>query len=105
MKKVSLCTIALLAFVIGCVTGMAARNVLVPARAADEKGPTYAYEAVNMQEAFGLTGGSAEDHKELLNRFGSQGWRYAGSAGPFIYLERKIPANVGIIPADRTSNP
>jgi hypothetical protein len=78
----------LLALVVGCATGAAVDNIIVPARAAP--GASYEYQVVDVQASFGMTGGSAEKQAELLNRYGAEGWHVVGSLGAKLYLEREI---------------
>lgn len=78
----------LAALVIGCATGAAVDNLVVPARAAP--GPSYEYVVINAQAEFGLTGGSADKQQEALNRYGAEGWHIVGSLGTMIYLQREV---------------
>ena len=78
------------ALVIGCATGAAIDNLIVPARAAP--GPSYEYFTVDVQATLGMTGGSAEDQTQILNQYGAEGWRLVGSLGAKLYFERERPA-------------
>lgn len=77
----------LLALVVGCATGAAVDNFIVPARAAP--GPSYQYQVIDVQANFGMTGGNADKQAEALNKYGAEGWRVVGALGNKIYLERE----------------
>ena len=80
----------LLALIVGCATGAAVDNLIVPARAAP--GASYEYQVIDVQASFGMTGGSAEKQAAALNKYGAEGWHVVGALGNKIYLEREIGA-------------
>jgi hypothetical protein len=77
-----------LALVIGCATGAAIDNLIVPARAAP--GASYDYVVLDVQASFGMTGGSADDQTAALKKYGAEGWHVVGTLGNKVYLEREI---------------
>ena len=60
-----------LALCVGCATGVAVRDIVVPARAQNATGPTYDYQVVYLR---GL-----EAVQEAITKFGHEGWRLASS--------------------------
>jgi hypothetical protein len=67
-EPISNVTAVLLALVVGCATGVAVDDLIVPARAAP--GTSYQYQVIDVQASFGMTGGSADKQAEALNRYG-----------------------------------
>ncbi|MFO7566304.1 MAG: hypothetical protein R6X02_26915 [Enhygromyxa sp.] len=76
------------ALVVGCATGAAIDNLVVPARAAP--GATYDYEVLDIQASFGIAGGNAEQQAAVLKKYGAEGWRVVGALGNKVYLEREL---------------
>ena len=89
MTKSAVVTASFLSLVVGCVAGAGIRNVIVPARAAGAPSAVFEYRTVDLQATFGISAGDAAKNDELLNRFGREGWRLAGSLGRFHYFERQ----------------
>jgi hypothetical protein len=84
VRKTLIVTLALL---VGCATGVAMRDLVVPARAQGSAGPVYEYQAVQVLNP------TPEKVQEVLGRFGKEGWRYVGLAGawdlgPILAFER-----------------
>ncbi len=75
-----------LGLMVGCAAGVAVKDIVVPARAANQGGPVYEYKVVN------LGWSSAEEAQNLLNRFGHEGWRVAAEAGAYVTFERSYAA-------------
>jgi len=82
-----------LALCVGCATGVAIRDLVVPARAQGQTGPSYEYDVVNANIF------RVEERKQVLARYGREGWRLvtatrAHSAGfdhDMLYFERQLP--------------
>jgi hypothetical protein len=72
----------LLALTIGCATGAAVRDIVAPARAQGQAGPSYEYDIVdyNMWSA-----------KDTVNKYGRQGWRLVQVSNAGFYFERQLP--------------
>ena len=62
-----------LALCVGCATGVAVRDIVVPARAQNATGPTYDYQYVHVAR------GHADEVQGTLSKFGREGWRLASS--------------------------
>lgn len=71
---------------VGCATGVAVRDLVVPARAQGQTGPSYEYDLVNT-DTF-----SAQKRKQVLVRYGREGWRLAGVAYSGVELIFERPA-------------
>jgi hypothetical protein len=75
-----------LALLVGCVTGAGVRELVVPARAQGQTGPSYEFDVVE-------TTNSQEDDKRDLTRYGKEGWRLVAVLpyGSYhrLYLERQ----------------
>jgi hypothetical protein len=76
-------------FLVGCAAGISARDVVAPARAQGQSGPSYEYDAVAVANG-------PENDKEVLRKYGAQGWRLVAATqnGPWrmLYLERQLAA-------------
>jgi hypothetical protein len=72
----------------GCAVGVAARDVVPPARAQGQTGPSYEYNVLTVANG-------TENDNEVLRKYGHEGWRLAAATqnGPFrtLYLERQMP--------------
>lgn len=77
----------LLALTIGCATGAALRDVVAPARAQGQIGPSYEYDAVWVADV--------THNKEALTKYGREGWRLAAASqtsvsGTNLFFERQL---------------
>ena len=74
-------------FLVGCAGGVAARDIVAPARAQGQSGPSYEYDAVTVAN-------DVSNDKEILTKYGREGWRLAAATqnGPFrnLYFERQV---------------
>jgi hypothetical protein len=81
---------ALLALTIGCATGAAVRDIIVPARAQGQVGPNFEYDVVQV-----IDGDNASVRKQLLSKYGHEGWRLVGvtdnRGNHSLYFERQLP--------------
>ena len=84
-----------LALCVGCATGVAVRDVIVPARAQGQTGPNYEYDAVVVLESYWE---NVEKRKEVLSKYGHEGWRLVSanavggaSLATALYFERQLP--------------
>jgi hypothetical protein len=95
-------------FVVGCATGAAVREIVVPARAQGQAPFIYQYSTFNLQD-LGLAGGSPEEREAILNRYGQQGWRVAAATtivtGTLIIFERAIPLTPRLVPPPSSAPP
>jgi hypothetical protein len=81
----------MLALTIGCATGAVVRDIVAPARAQGQTGPSYEYDVVVVQEYWSETA----KRKEILSKYGREGWRLAsatqtGSNLAMLYFERQL---------------
>jgi hypothetical protein len=79
--------------VIGCATGVAVRDIVVPARAQNVAGPVYEYRVTN------LGWSNAQAAEEQFNAFGRQGWRVAAQTGAYVTFERSYMSSAPRQPA------
>jgi hypothetical protein len=92
MTRTLLMVITLL---VGCATGAVVREVVAPARAQGQAGPSYEYRAVYVQEDFDAVG----KRQQVLTKYGQEGWRLAAAEGisngntRVLYFERQLPAH------------
>jgi hypothetical protein len=80
-----------LMLMVGCATGAAVRDLVAPARAQGQAGPSYQYEVVDSSS-------SSEEDKQILSKYGREGWRLVAvtmkaSERRFLYFERPLPAH------------
>jgi hypothetical protein len=82
----------LMTLLVGCATGVAVRELVVPARAQGQTASSYGYQTVRVDPS-----GSNDD---VLAKFGRQGWHLvtAAPAGPnasshVLYFDRQLPAH------------
>jgi len=72
---------------IGCASGVSVRDLVVPARAQNQIGPTYQYSSIHVLF-------SNDDIQRALDKYADQGWRLSNavSAGSSIDLifERQV---------------
>jgi hypothetical protein len=76
-------------FMAGCLAGGIAKDVIAPARAQGQVGPSYEYDVVSVAN-------DRSNDKEVLQKYGAAGWRLAAATqdGPWrtLYLERQLAA-------------
>ena len=74
-----------LALLIGCAAGAGVRDLVAPARAQGQTGPSYEYETVFVAQI--------DDDKPVLNEYGRKGWRLSATAavgsGHSLFFERQ----------------
>jgi hypothetical protein len=58
---------------LGCATGVAMRDLVVPARAQNQVGPTYEYSTVELKEY------DKSDIDHATTQFAKEGWRLAST--------------------------
>ncbi len=85
MRKIGALVVALL---VGCATGATVREMVAPARAQGQTGPSYEYEAVDVSNPH------AEAVKAVAQQYGAQGWRLTaamprGSVQAILIFERQ----------------
>ncbi|WP_394844902.1 DUF4177 domain-containing protein [Pendulispora brunnea] len=74
---------------IGCATGVSVRDLVVPARAQNQTGPSYQY------SAFYILNSSNEQVQAALDKYAAQGWRlsnsfHSGCCGVQLIFERQV---------------
>lgn len=62
------------ALMIGCIAGVAVKDIVVPARAQGVTGATYEYQIVKSTWA-----ADAEWYQGAIGKFANEGWRYVDS--------------------------
>ena len=76
----------LLALTVGSATGAVMRDVVAPARAQGQTGPSYEYDTVSVSD-------NIRPDKQTLAKYGREGWRLvtATQDGPWrqLYFERQ----------------
>lgn len=76
-------------FILGCATGAAVKELIVPARAQGQAPIVYQYTTFSFSD-LGLAGGSTEEREGVLNRYGQAGWRVAATVGMLLIFERAV---------------
>jgi hypothetical protein len=71
------------ALMIGCATGAAVRDVVVPARAQAQAEPEYEYVVSDVEGSH-----STAEVQQTLNRFAQAGWKLASNYGGYLVFER-----------------